>query len=414
MIVGLAIFAIFCFLAAFVVYFIPDVSVIKHTVAPKVLEERDSVEELTRIGALNPVVQPYKNGKFFKRGIVQFLPGDKNYMKEFKDCIFPSWRYTCLQKSDIHPAQQVVKTDLIVFISSNGVKSLPDICKEVQIDPSGNYTLPHPNGRDVPISQCYWILQEISNYRKEWHGYQFVDNMVFLADKHFHPFLHSYDIMLKTESDTFLTPAFTHWIPTSFVIGKGGYVHTDLTRENLNRIGHQFDTENKFEGNDFVHDIGAALYGRPELITKIHEIAMPVLKHVLSVEFATDQGAWPSWFRGVSSMYAIEIGVNLAVDKFSINAEMLDYLPWKDKESILTHAHIHAWHAHSDGEMFSKQHYRRTGYEEMKSQPLNWYLVHHYCVAMVLHKVQPSKVIDTVPKFLEHQGKWIDYDHDYV
>ena len=53
-------------------------------------------------------------------------------------------------------------------------------------------------------------------------------------------------------------------------------------------------------------------------------------------------------------MYAIEIGVNLAVDKFSINGEMLDYLPWKDKESILTHAHIHAWHAHSDGEMFAK------------------------------------------------------------
>jgi len=41
--------------------------------------------------------------------------------------------------------------------------------------------------------------------------------------------------------------------------GGGAYVHTDITRERLNRIGHMFDKEDKFEGRDFVHNIGAAL-----------------------------------------------------------------------------------------------------------------------------------------------------------
>ena len=39
------------------------------------------------------------------------------------------------------------------------------------------------------------------------------------------------------------------------------------------------------------------------------------------------------------------------------------------------------------------------------------YLVHHYCVAMVLHKIHPSNAIESVPAFLEHQGKWIDFEY---
>jgi hypothetical protein len=74
-----------------------------------------------------------KNGRFFKRGIVQFLPAYDNYINEFKEESYNSWRFTSLQSRNLQPDQQIVKTDLILFTPKSGAKLLPIDCREIKI-----------------------------------------------------------------------------------------------------------------------------------------------------------------------------------------------------------------------------------------------------------------------------------------
>jgi len=99
--------------------------------------------------------------------------------------------------------------------------------------------------------------------------------------------------------------------------------------------------------------VAVCRYGVPELITKSHDIAVPVLKYILENEFPDGRGQWPSWWWGVSSMYAIEIGVNLAIDDFEKNPDMLDVWPFRMNKRTQDHAHIHSWHV-PEVEIFSK------------------------------------------------------------
>eukprot|EP01083_Nonionella_stella_P193036 713290_1 len=176
--------------------------------------------------------------KLFKRGIIQFLPsgpGRERYMVEFNRFFYNSWRYTCLQHGRQVP--QTVKTDIIVFMSRLGASHLPDECKEILFDgvDSTNVTYLRqlknyhmPDKKQSRLSKCFWIDYKKLDTHDVWH-YMSADNIIYFNETKFWPFLYSYDYLLKAESDTFLTPAFTHWIPGGIRVGLGAYAKRKLT-----------------------------------------------------------------------------------------------------------------------------------------------------------------------------------------
>ena len=66
-----------------------------------------------------------------------------------------------------------------------------------------------------------------------------------------------------------------------------------------------------------------------------------------------ERGNWPGWFKGVSSMYAIEIAVNALVQPMQIHQGSFDCYCAYNKMSSLD-LHIHAWQQ-NDANIFNKK-----------------------------------------------------------
>ena len=70
--------------------------------------------------------------------------------------------------------------------------------------------------------------------------------------------LDDYAWVLKSDVDTFLTPAWNGWRPEGFRFGIGRYVHDEATRQGIRDLAAAFDCVHRG-----VHNIGSTYYGTP-------------------------------------------------------------------------------------------------------------------------------------------------------
>ena len=190
-----------------------------------------------------------------------------------------------------------------------------------------------------------------------------------------HEILNSYAYLLKTDVDTFLTPAWRQFSLKGFACGAGAYVHSQDVRERLHRLSQQFGYTHRGR-----HNLGSTLWGPPALMKSVCLVACELTQYLITVEFAQDKGVWPHWYRGVSSMYATEVALNHFVPDLIELHDNLDY-PSTSTESITKHPHIHCWHTRDD---YSKFKWIEGHYVGRTQDQLNVDVIRDYCLTMAL------------------------------
>jgi hypothetical protein len=271
-----------------------------------------------------------------RRAIVVFIENKRNLMLQF-GCLYTSFKF-------IKPDD----TDLVVFGTRKALGRIADDCIKVEYK---------------PIS-----------YFPEWKNYHYINSISCLTDDSSN-FLEQYDLLLRTDVDTFLTPAWNSFYPDFYTTGRGGYVNDDETRNNIKRIAKIFGLNHKG-----LHNIGSTQYGNSGLVRDVCKLAVRIAKYILNKEFIDCKGEWPGWSPGVSSMYSTEIAVNHLVETVLIDGSKLDY-DSTGGDPVIEHPHIHCWHTDN---LFSKFWFEAGKYDHLSQTDLNIDKVRDYCLYIAL------------------------------
>lgn len=273
--------------------------------------------------------------KYLKRAIVIYLEDKPNLMVQF-GCLYTSLKHS-----------QPKDTDLVVFGTREALNKVPEDCIKVE--------------------------SPAISYEKEWKNYHYINSISCLVDDRAE-FLDEYDFILRTDADTFITPAWNNYYPDDFTVGQGGYA-SDSVKAKLIDVSHYLGL--KHQG---IHNIGSTNYGKTPLVRDVCRLSLSTAKYLLEREFTNGPGEFPNWYMGVVSMYSGEIAVNHLVDNIVIDSDKLDYVS-TSSDNIINHPHIHCWHTN---EVFSKFRFFDGIYNNISISHLDNTVVKEYCLYIAL------------------------------
>ena len=118
------------------------------------------------------------------------------------------------------------------------------------------------------------IVQRPAADDPEWLGYRFINSLACLNGEGA-LVLNDYDRLLRTDLDVFLTPAWNSYDPAKFSTGRGHYSNDDCVRDNIRRVAHKYGLE--LRG---VFNVGSTMYGPPQLVREICDLATEVCKYI--------------------------------------------------------------------------------------------------------------------------------------
>ncbi|KAF0705782.1 Aste57867_6939 [Aphanomyces stellatus] len=303
----------------------------------------------------------------FLRAAVLFLPSDKDKQGKF----LSEFRWFRRSWEEMLKHQPVTwRTDIVIFTTQH-VPALVELgCHH------GLYRMTKEHTNICVVVDTYESLQS-----KDF-DYAYGDSINVLADDHYQ--LHAYDWLLRTDIDTFLTPAFATWQPESMVVGRGGY---SMTEKNELRLARIIDDLNYTKMT--INNVGSTWYGPRALLQECAKLTVDAMKYLHEKEFTAEEKSdaygtqgWPEWHYGVLSMYAGHIGVNHCIRHAAAvkDEEMLDY-PTNSAQLVETHAHLHAW---QDRNKFSKMVFVEGGYADETVDALDTRVIHDYAMYMAL------------------------------
>ncbi|HEV2109436.1 MAG TPA: hypothetical protein VGR16_14350 [Thermomicrobiales bacterium] len=268
-----------------------------------------------------------------QRAIVCFVEDNRHLIQQVL-ALRRSWLY--VQSPD---------TDLVVMGPGDVLARLPDDLVKIEQRPA----------TDDPV----------------WRGYRYINSITSInavgAEQ-----LDRYSHILRTDVDTFITPAWNEFYPTAFTFGTGGYSNDDDVRQRLRDIAAEYGLE--YRG---VTDIHSTWYGPTAVVRRACAFSEMLARHILEHYFADSEGAWPGWYRGVTSMYSGDIAVNHCAPDAQ-RSELLDASSDWD-EPITRYPHIHCWHT---DETFSKHRFMGGGYNREDAQDLEMNVIRDYCLAL--------------------------------
>ncbi|HYK73194.1 MAG TPA: hypothetical protein VEV44_08750 [Pseudoneobacillus sp.] len=279
-----------------------------------------------------------------KRAVVVFLENKPILLLQF------GWLYTSLQH--IQPND----TDIVVFGTKEALENIPDDCIKISCK----------TARELPEASWYPRLNNI---------YYFLDPQIDI--------LRNYDYILRTDADTFLTPAWNHYYPKFYTAGRGGYVNNVEVRENLRRVAGIHGLNHKG-----IHNVGATHYGPANEVIAVSQKAVELAKYLLTHDFKEERGKWPGWYGGVINMYSNEIALNHCIENFQVDKQNLDF-PSTSTDSVNIHAHLHCWHT---DKQFSKFHFEKGNYDHIKMEDLDLSIVKDYCLYIAL-KARENQIL---------------------
>jgi hypothetical protein len=268
------------------------------------------------------------------RALVVYVDDSPRLLSDFA-CLFQSFRGLWL-----------ADTDLVVFAPAAILPRLPDGCVKVACE----------------------------RLQGTWSGYGYINSISCLVSER-SDVLDDYDRILRSDADTFLLPAWSDYVPADFRVGRGLYANNQEIRDNLARVAQVLGL--RYQGRT---NLGSTHYGPAKTVRAVAELAMEVADYLYTVEFGARPGAWPNWYRGVTTMYANELAVNHLVDVFERDARQLDVAS-TSREPAAAHAHAHCWHT---DELFSKFAYRSGTYDGLRPQDVDPSEVRFYCLRNAL------------------------------
>jgi hypothetical protein len=210
----------------------------------------------------------------------------------------------------------------------------------------------------------------------EWFSYRYANSIACMNGAGAHR-LDRYSHLLRSDVDTFITPAWNSFYPGNFICGHGGYSHDDDVRQKLRDIAALFGLEHRGLTN-----AGSTWYGPTPLVRRVAAVTEMILRYILDHYFREDEGAWPGWYAGVSSMYASEIAINHCVPD-ATRSDQLDH--GSTSGSIGDFAHIHCWHT---DDKFSKHWFMSERYGPEDRKNLNLDLIPDYAMEMSFRSLE--------------------------
>jgi hypothetical protein len=281
-----------------------------------------------------------------RRAIVCFVEDNRHLIQQLL-ALRLSWLY--VQSPD---------TDLVVMGPDDVLTRLPDDLVKI----------PQRPATDDPVWQDYRYINSITSINAAG------------AEQ-----LNRYSHILRTDVDCFITPAWNEFYPTAFTFGTGGYSNDDEVRQRLRDIAAEYGLQ--YPGITNIH---STWYGPTAVVRRACAFSEMLAKHILTHYFADSEGAWPGWYRGVTSMYSGEIAVNHCAPDAQ-RSELLDAGSDWD-EAITNYPHIHCWHTEK---MFSKHRFMGGGYNREDAQDLDMKVIRDYCLALSfqsLNDLEPPRV----------------------
>jgi hypothetical protein len=204
-----------------------------------------------------------------------------------------------------------------------------------------------------------------------WRGYIYANSIACMngggAER-----LDRYSHLLRTDVDTFITPAWNDFHPDGFVTGHGGYSNDDEVRQRIRSIAAKHGLVHRGLTN-----VGSTWYGPTDVVRRTCAFAELLTRHILSHEFPDGEGEWPGWYRGVALLYAGEIAVNHCAPDAE-RSELLDAFS-TSIEPTSRFVHIHSWHT---DDKFSKHAFMSRRYTPADADDLSLDVVRDYCLAM--------------------------------
>jgi len=274
-----------------------------------------------------------------RRAIVCYL-GDKRHLIQQVLALRLSWQFT-----------NSPDTDLVVMGPEEVLARLPDDLVKI----------PQRSVEDDP----------------EWHGYRFTDSIICMNGAGAE-LLDRYSHVLRTDVDTFITPAWNQYYPPAFTFGIGGYSNDDDVRRRIRGISAEYGLVHRG-----LTAVGSTWYGPTAVVRRACAFSEILIKHLLTHHFASDEGQWPGWYRGVSTLYAGEIAVNHCAPDAQLS-DQLDHFT-DSPEPISRYAHIHCWHT---DRKFSKHAFMAGKYTAEDAQNLDMNVIRDYCMALSVQSLE--------------------------
>jgi Sec-independent protein translocase protein TatA len=284
-----------------------------------------------------------------RRAIVCFVEDDRHLIQQAL-ALRHSWLYT-----------RSPDTDLVVMGPADVLARLPDDLVRIEQQPAA----------DDPV----------------WRGYRYA-NLIACLNGAGAEWLDRYTHILRTDVDTFITPAWNDFHPTSFMVGNGAYSNDDEVRQRIRDIVVRYGLVHRGLTN-----VGSTWYGPTEAVRRAGAFAEMLTKHILTHYFSDHEGEWPGWYRGVALLYAGEIAVNHCAPDAQ-RSELLEGFS-TSQEPLSRYAHIHCWHT---DEKFSKHHFMSGRYSPEDAQDLDLHVVRDYCMALSFRSLGDLKALQGVER----------------
>jgi glycosyltransferase involved in cell wall biosynthesis len=267
-----------------------------------------------------------------RRAIVVFVEDNRHLIQQML-ALRLSWLYS-----------ESLDTDLVVMGPEGVLDRLPDDLVKITQRPAA----------DDPV----------------WMNHRYINGVACLngagSDR-----LEAYTHLLRTDADTFITPAWNRFRPTAFTFGNSTYANNDVPQR-LQAIAAELGLNHR--GLTNVH---TTWYGPTAVVRRVAAFAEMLTKHMLSHHFASDPGQWPGWYRGVVTRYAGEIAVNHCAP----DAQRSDLLDASSAStaSIDRYPHIHCW---TTDQMFSKHAFMAGRYVNENVHELDVSIIKNYSLAL--------------------------------
>jgi len=278
------------------------------------------------------------------RGIAIYFPFPEDQQeRELKGLLLSvAWMRT------LQPAS--IKTDLLVFAPPRAFAFAESIGCSSQTrtsfaDPERCVIIEH-----IPLSERPGANDPLLSYKR------FLDSILMVAE---YKDYGSYDVLMKSDMDTFVTPAFADWrLPEGklIAIGLGGYGHVNAN----SRLSYIMKTTFGL-ADEGKHNIGTTWYGAPAVLVAAAQLSVASMRWLDRMEFTEYERitvtahAWPYWHWPVLTMYGGHIAINqVREDKVVYQQENVMEMDYSaDAPGVLRPSvkHLHCWHSES---FFSK------------------------------------------------------------
>jgi glycosyltransferase involved in cell wall biosynthesis len=279
-----------------------------------------------------------------RRAIVAFVEDHPHLLQQFR-ALRLSWLYS-----------EAPDTDLVAMGPEEVLERLPDDLVKIAQRPAC----------DDPV----------------WRDYRYVNSIACLNGAGAEQ-LNRYTHLLRTDVDTFITPAWNAFRPDAFTVGEGGYSNDEGIRQRLRTIAAEYGLTHRGMTN-----VGSTWYGPTAVVRRTAAFTEMLTKHLIMDQFANDPGEWPGWYVGVALLYASEIAVNHCAP----DAERPGLLDtWSTSERPITSVpHIHCWHTDA---VFSKHWFMSGRYSREEMPNLDLSIVRDYCLELSFRSVEELAIV---------------------